>query len=626
VTSVNLRGGEGVAVHFPGAHIHQHACPVDVRLAPSPSAGEKGLKGHGFAMQTNLGATGILILAALMSGCVAGSGDEGTGPGTQKPRDASGVFRAGSVVGLSYATATKSGVTDANGAFQYRTGEAVRFSVDGVELGSAPGAELVSPFTLMGVTPPASELELRAELDRATREATPFRRAINLQQLLVALDVDHDPTNGLDLRGRTLALAAGSVDFDLGVTEFGTRVQKLAPGLTRGIPASRSLALLYQSLGIRVPVHAVAFTMTSDDKTATATRTFKTYRADGSRATEGEDQDNDGDPESLRSWTYNSQGRLASEDVRSGQGSQKQRYRVEYEYNAQGTVTGGRERVDSDGDGNFDSVSRRTAVVDDYGMRKSLLVERDQGADGTVDSRDAIRDEYDARRNRVLSVTETESAGSIGTKAVNTQALGYDTSDRKVSDDIAADENGDGIADNRVRESVEYAQGSQPGRRVSEQDRDGDGVIDLRYVSTSGFDAAGNEVTRTQEIDDGADGVIDRVQFAQFGYDSERRLITQKFRDDLGADGVIDATSHVDSEYDAAGHLLSQSSEFDFDNDGVIDSRATTVASAADGAQALYQNSSYGDGTELLSRTDTLVSSQVYEDGVLLLAQQYFGH
>jgi len=403
-------------------------------------------------------------------------------------------------------------------------------------------------------------------------------------------------------------------------------VQKLAPGLTRGIPASRSLALLYQSLGIRVAVHAVTSTMTSDDKTATAARTFKTYRADGSRATEGEDQDNDGDPETLRSWTYNSQGRLASEDVRSGAGSQKQRYRFEYEYNAQGTVTGGRERVDSDGDGNFDSVSQRTAVVDNYGMRKSLLVERDQGADGTVDSRDAIRDEYDARRNRVLSVTESESADSAGTRSVNTQALGYDASDRKVSDDIAADENGDGIADSRVRESLEYAQGAQPGRRVSEQDRDGDGVVDLRYVTTSGFDAAGNEIERTQEIDDGADGIIDRVQYAEFGYDSERRLTKQTFRDDLGADGVIDATSRVDSEYDAAGHLLSQSSEFDFDNDGVIDSRATTVASAADAAQAVYQNSSYGDGAELLSRTDTLVSSQVYEDGVLLLAQQYFGH
>jgi len=103
------------------------------------------------------------------------------------------------------------------------------------------------------------------------------------------------------------------------------------------------------------------------------------------------------------------------------------------------------------------------------------------------------------------------------------------------------------------------------------------------------------------------------------------RLVTQKFRDDAGADGVIDAASRVDSEFDAAGRLLLQTSQFDFDNDGVIDSRATTVASAPDSAQALYQNASYGDDAEPVSRTDTLVSSQVYEDGVLLLGQQYFG-
>lgn len=566
----------------------------------------------------------LLVTVLLLSGCVAGNSEDGAKQ--PKATDSTGVFQAGNVIGLGYSTPTQSGVTDASGTFHYRTGEAVKFTVDGLELGSATGAATITPFSLANTTPPATEQELRAELDRATREPSAFRRAINIQQLLVALDVDHDPTNGLDLRGRTQSLAGGSVDFDLGVTEFASRAQKLAPGLTRGIPASRALAMLYQSLGIRVPVHAVTSTMTSDEKSTAANRTFKTYRADGSRATEGEDQDNDGDPETLRAWTYNSQGRLASEDVRAGQGAQKSRYRYDYQYNAQGTVIGGREQQDTDGDGNIDVDSRRAAEVDEYGMRKSMLVERDDGADGTVDSRDEVRDAYDARRNRVLSVTETEAAQGAATKAINTQAMSYDDKDRKLSDDIAVDANGDGIADNRVRESVEYGQGSKPVQRVSEQDRDGDGVIDLRYLVTSTFDAAGNEVTRRQEIDEGADGVIDRVQFAEFTYDGAGRLVTQKFRDDAGADGVIDSTSRVDSEYDTTGHLVSQTSEFDFDNDGVIDSRASTVAAAADSAQAVYQSTSYGEGAEPISRADTLVSSVVYEDGVLLLAQQYFGN
>lgn len=573
-------------------------------------------------MQSNLGAKGLIFLAVFLTGCVAG-GDETANK--QKPTDSTGVFQAGNVAGLSYATTTKSGVTDSSGTFRYRTGESVKFMVDGLELGSAPGAATISPFTLANLTPPASEQDLRTELDRAGREASPFRRAVNIQQLLVALDADHDPTNGLDLRGRAQPLAAGSIDFDLGVAEFALRAQRLAPGLTRGIPASRALALLYGSLGIRVPVHAVTSTMTSDDKTSAASRTFKTYRADGGLASEGEDRDNDGDPETFRSWTYNPQGRLVSEDVRSAEGSQKNRYRFDYEYNAQGTVTGAHEQQDTDGDGNFDVDSRRVAVVDDYGLRKSMVVERDQSADGTVDSRDTVSDEYDARRNRVLSVTETESAANTAAKAVSTQTMAYDEKDRKLSDDISVDANGDGIAENRVREKTEYEQGARPAQRISELDRDGDGVVDLRYVSSSEYDAAGNEVAREQEIDEGADGVIDRVQFADFIYDGQGRLATQKFRDDAGADGIIDSSSRVDSEYDAAGRVLSQTSQFDFDNDGVIDSRFTTVAAAADTAEAVYQSTSYGDGAQPLSRSDTLVSSQVYEDGVLLLAQEYFG-
>ena len=576
-------------------------------------------------MKTHLLARSLVLLTLTLAGCVAGGGDDEEAPGGKKSGESSGVFQAG-IAGLGYSTPTGSGVTDAHGTFKYRNGESVRFTAGGIELGSAPGAASITTLTLAGTQAPTTEETLRTELDRATREPSPFRKALNMQQLLIALDVDHDPTNGIDVRGRAGLLAGAQVDFDLGVTDFASHVQKLAPGLTRGIPASRALAVLYQCLGIRVPVHAITYTMTSDAKTSTANRTFKTYRADGSRATEGEDSDNDGDPESLRAWTYNAQGRLASEDIRSSQDAQKRRYRFDYEYNSQGTLTGGTEQVDSDGDGSVDVASRRVAQVDEYGMRKSLLVERDQGADGSVDGRDAVHDEYDSRRNRVLSVTESETtAGAGATTAINTQAMSYDASDRKVSDEIATDANGDGIADNRVRESVEYGQGSRAGRRVSEQDRDGDGVVDLRYVAISQFDASGDEVARTQEIDEGADGVIDRVQFAEFSYDGQHRLVTQKFRDDAGADGVIDATSRVDSEFDAAGRLLLQTSQFDFDNDGVIDSRATTVASAPDSAQALYQNASYGDDAEPLSRTDTLVSSQVYEDGVLLLGQQYFG-
>jgi hypothetical protein len=85
-------------------------------------------------MQINLGAKAFLFLTVLLSGCVAGNGDEGAGAGKQKATDSTGIFQAGNVAGLGYATPTQSGVTESNGTFRYRTGETVRFTVDGLEL------------------------------------------------------------------------------------------------------------------------------------------------------------------------------------------------------------------------------------------------------------------------------------------------------------------------------------------------------------------------------------------------------------------------------------------------------------------------------------------------------------
>lgn len=59
-----------------------------------------------------------------------------------------GVFIDAPVKGLTYKTATQSGVTNDKGEFKYITGETVTFSLDGVELGSAV-AQAKLPVTLI---------------------------------------------------------------------------------------------------------------------------------------------------------------------------------------------------------------------------------------------------------------------------------------------------------------------------------------------------------------------------------------------------------------------------------------------------------------------------------------------
>jgi len=592
--------------------------PINIH---APAGEPNGLNsGNDLEMSTILRAKGILLLTLLLAACGGGGSGE-------KSREAIGKFQAGGVKGLRYNTLTRAGVTDAGGSFTYVPGEKVTISVGGIELGSVPAGDNITPFTLAGIEPPVTERALRTELDRATRQSTPFTRAINIQQLLIALDADHDPNNGLDVESRASLLANSGIDFDLSVNEFAARLQKLAPGLTRDVPPAWAVAYLYRGLNIQVPVRATTFSVTSDDKSAVAGMSFRTYGSNGERATEGEDSNNDGIPENVRSWTYDAQGRVASEEVVAGGGPTRERYRYAYQYDARGAFADGRERLDVDDDGIPEQLAQRTAAVDAFGFRTGLRVDQDQDADGIVDARDTIEDGYDERHNRVRSATVSDAGADSVADSLSVNALSYDDRDRKLSDRITGDDNADGIADNDFVENFEYFDASRSMRRTSEQDLDGDGSVDFRYVSISTFDESGNEISRVEEFDNDADGMPDQRQMADFTYDGAARLKTQRFREDAGADGIIDSDSNTETTYDDAGNAIEQIAEYDFDNDGTVDSRFHLTASVGEGGGLTgYQNTSYDHGAVPLYVTDTAVASELRADGVLLLAQQYFGY
>jgi len=74
-----------------------------------------------------------------LSGCLSGGGSGSTNSLE------TGIFIDSPVSGLEYRTASREGVTNADGAFSYRRGETLTFSLGGVELGSAAGQSLLSP-------------------------------------------------------------------------------------------------------------------------------------------------------------------------------------------------------------------------------------------------------------------------------------------------------------------------------------------------------------------------------------------------------------------------------------------------------------------------------------------------
>lgn len=159
------------------------------------------------------------IFLAVLSSIVVGCGGSSGG---QQQRVLEGVFLDSAVMGLAYRTATRSGVTDSAGTFEYLAGETVTFSLGGVEFGSAAGGSQLTPFDLAGV----------GGFDDAS--PAQIRRITNILIFLQSLDADGNPDNGIDLGSLDTALVSESIDFDMDTTSFrGSRIAGLVEALDR---------------------------------------------------------------------------------------------------------------------------------------------------------------------------------------------------------------------------------------------------------------------------------------------------------------------------------------------------------------------------------------------------------
>ena len=111
----------------------------------------------------------------LLAGCGGGGGGSSSSVSTS-----TGKFIDSAVAGLSYTTASQSGTTDANGSFQYKSGETVNFKLYGQQILDVPGHSTLTPFD-------TSNTSLNVDY------------SINLIRFLMALDTDSNPNNGITL-------------------------------------------------------------------------------------------------------------------------------------------------------------------------------------------------------------------------------------------------------------------------------------------------------------------------------------------------------------------------------------------------------------------------------------------
>ncbi|WP_157497718.1 hypothetical protein [Gilvimarinus chinensis] len=112
-----------------------------------------------------------------------------------------GYFIDSSVANLRYQTDTMSGYTDAHGQYQYLSGEQVIFSVGDMKFPPIPAQPTVTPLTLAGSDVPQNNV------------------VTNIVRLLLSLDLDRDPTNGISISD--MAHEAGTpIDFSLDAEAF----------------------------------------------------------------------------------------------------------------------------------------------------------------------------------------------------------------------------------------------------------------------------------------------------------------------------------------------------------------------------------------------------------------------
>jgi len=151
----------------------------------------------------------ILFIAAalLFAGCGGGSSSSPTPTET-------GVLLDSPVSGISYRTATKEGVTNAKGEYDYLPGETVTFFIGGLEFPPVKAAGIVTPADIAG--------------DNKTTQT-------NILQILQTLDSDGIPGNGITIH-QDAAAAFKDSTLDVSSATFDDEVKEVLKNIGNGMP------------------------------------------------------------------------------------------------------------------------------------------------------------------------------------------------------------------------------------------------------------------------------------------------------------------------------------------------------------------------------------------------------
>jgi len=549
------------------------------------------------------------LLVLLLTACGGGGSGGSETSGDASPQEFTGVFIDGPVEGLRFDTASQSGLTNSNGEFTYIAGETVTFSIGGIVLGSALATSSLTPFDLFDMDPPSTEGELRAELSNYDN-VTDFHRVANMAMLLVSLDNDGDPDNGLDLSGWDVTLAKASLSFDAKLFDFDHEFFDVFTSeydVNKDVIITEPLVYLYESLGIEILVSALSTKTVDDNHDGVVESVESRSYAAGLLLEVANDKDDDGIADYQYISTYDSAGYRISSHRRNDDDDDGTADRITAEYHTYdesgNTLTYLSER-DTDGDGIVDTSGFNIYEYDDNNNPLSGLSEGDADNDGVVDSNVSINYIYDDVGNKLNFLTEADTNADGLVDVIIRQYYKYDDLGNELQNVKEVDSNGDGVVNSSAVYRYSYDDNGNQTSYFLETDIGDDGVVDSSAGSVYTYDDTGNILSRVREADDDGDGIADRTSMSIHSYDENGNELDNIYAFDDDADGVIDRNFTSVYTYDSRGNILTYIYERDTDADGVVDAKNSETCTYDDNNNKL---------TCLYERDDILADGLVDE-------------
>ncbi|MEM9731124.1 MAG: hypothetical protein AAF997_21300 [Myxococcota bacterium] len=541
-----------------------------------------------------------LLSVALVMGC-GGSGATSSAGGSGGGGDTGGVGGVGGsggsdsglrgaligppVSGVTYETATRSGVTDEDGTFRYEPGETVTFRIGSTILGEANGQAEVTVFDLV---PQASIVVGTSRLheELLERVKSPFRTVVNLSVFLQTLDADDDPMNGIMISEAAANLFANvSIDFAVPPRGFAS-VFAFREALARansdslfGEPrapagAARAMSHLYEALGVDPEIFLPATVGIGPLEGPVGQTLTYTYDPQGNLVRRDSDvgtlgQPPDGVPERFDAWTYDENNNMLT--YLNNRGEFTPSRLTTWTYSPEGFVTS--ETLDVDEDGLPEREERWT--YDENGSVTRYT--RDDEGDGVLNLVEVSTYDRDGNRTRLEA--------DFNDDGMPDRVETWDYEENGNLSRFERDSNNDGVP-NRI-ETFEYDGNGELARRLIDLNGDGD----TNQIRSFEYDDAGN--TLLDARDDGADGSINFTTTT--GYDEFCNVTRQEI--DEGADGI--AVAVTERTYEAGRIVLI---ETDSDGDGMID-RLITYIRDDDGNLLRFERDEGADG--VLERLET---------------------